>query len=127
MLLAILTICCFAFAGTAEAQVKHRVSFARGSSSATVRGTVRGYAYRDYVVRASAGQTLELALRSANPYSVFTVLKPDGNNLNDAAVRDQFSGELPVSGEYVVRVGMMRSGARRPGSMSNFTLTISIR
>ncbi|HEX2639958.1 MAG TPA: hypothetical protein VHL50_05275 [Pyrinomonadaceae bacterium] len=127
LLLALVTLCCLVFADTATAQAKQRVNFARGSSSATVRGTVRGYAYHDYVVRASAGQALELDLRSTHTYAVFSVLRPDGDNLEDAAERDNFIGELPTSGDYVIRVGMMRSGARRPGSVSNFTLTISIR
>lgn len=126
-LLVFLTICCFAPAQTATAQARQRVSFTRGSSSATVRGTIRGYAYRDYVVRVSAGRTIDLDLRSANTYSVFSLLTPDGDNLEDAAERGEFSGKLPVSGDYVVRVGMMRSGARHPGSVSNFTLTISVK
>jgi hypothetical protein len=124
---ALVTVCCLVFAGTATAQARQRVNFARGSSSATFRGTVRGYTYRDYVVRASAGQTLSVKVRSANTYTVFTVFRPDGDNLEGAAEMDEFSGELRTSGDYVVRVAMMRAGARRADSVSNFNLTISIR
>jgi hypothetical protein len=122
-----LALCCFVIAVPAAAQAKQRVSFARGTSSTTVRGTVRGYAYRDYVVDASAGQTLDVKVRSANTYTVFTVFQPGGDNLEGAAQMDEFSGELPTSGDYVVRVAMMRAGARRPGAVSNFSLTISIK
>ena len=122
-----ISVGCFALVGTASAQAKQKVSFARGTSSATVRGTVRGYAYRDYVVGASAGQTLDVKVRSANTYTVFTVFQPGGDNLEGATQMDEFSGELPTSGDYVVRVAMMRAGARRPGAVSNFSLTISIR
>src|SRR5690242_397554 len=120
-----LSICCVVFTGTASAQAKQRVSFARGTSSSTVSGTVRGYAYRDYVVRASAGQTLGVRLKSANSYTVFTVFQPGGENLEGAAEMDEFSGDLPTSGDYVVRVLMMRAGARRPGAVANYSLTIS--
>jgi hypothetical protein len=109
-----------------SAQAKHRVRFARGASGTTVRGTVRGYAYRDYVIGASAGQTIWAKLRSPNTPSVFAIFRPDGENLEGAAELDRFDGELPVSGDYVIRVLMMRSAARRRGSMSNYSLTISI-
>jgi hypothetical protein len=39
---------------------------------------------------------------------------------------DEFSGTLSVTGDYVIRVGMMRAGARRPGAVSSFTLKVSI-
>ena len=115
------------FAGAASAQAKQSVRFAPGSAAATVRGSIRGDAYRDYVVAASAGQTLNVRLRSPNSFSVFTVFLPNGDNLDGAAQVDQFTGELPMSGNYVVRVGMMRAEARRRGSVSNYSLTISIR
>lgn len=121
-----LSLCCFAFGFTAASQARQRVSFARRASSATVSGTVRGYAYRDYIVRASAGQTLGVRLKSANTYTVFTVFQPGGDNLEGAAEMDEFSGALPSNGDYVVRVMMMRAGARRPGSFANYSLTISI-
>ena len=115
------------FADSAAAQGKQRVRFGRGSSSATLKGSVRGYAYRDYVVPASAGQVLNVRLRSPNTFSVLSVFLPNGDNLEGALQVDQFSGELPVSGNYVIRIGMMRAQARRRGSVSNYSLTISIR
>ena len=110
-----------------SAQAKVRVRFARGASAAVVKGTVRGYAYRDHVVGASAGQTLSVKLRSPNTYSVFTIFIPGGDNLEGAAEMDEFAGELPASGDYVIRVGMMRAEARRRGSVSNYSLSISIK
>lgn len=127
LLFACLTFCCLVFAGAVAAQAKQRVSFARGASSASVRGTVRGYAYRDYVIGASAGQTLDVKVSSKNTYTVFTVFQPAGDNLEGATEMDEFSGQLPTSGDYVVRVAMMRAGARRPGAVSNFSLTVSIK
>jgi hypothetical protein len=110
-----------------SAQTKQRVRFARGASSSTVKGTVRGYAYRDYVIGASAGQTVDVRLTSPDTFSVFTIFMPNGDNLEGATQMDEFGGELPVSGDYVIRVGMMRAEARRRGSVSNYSLTVSIK
>ena len=108
------------------AQAKERVRFAAGASSKSVKGVVRGYAYRDYIVGAREGQHIELKLTASAGSTVFSVFNPDGENLEGAAQQDWFSGTLPMTGDYVVRVAMMRSAARRKGSVSNFTLKISI-
>jgi hypothetical protein len=114
------------FAGETEAQVKTRLRFPAGASSTAVKGTIRGYAYRDYIVRANADQTFTTSVTSANRYTILTIFRPDGDNLDGAAQMGDFSGTLPVTGDYVIRVGMMRAGARRPGAVSNFTLKVSI-
>lgn len=110
----------------ANAQSKQRVKFARGSSNATVRGTVRGYAYRDYIVSASAGQMMRVSLTSRQASTVFSIFRPDGGELGTATETDSADGELPVSGDYIIRVAMMRSAARRAGSVSNYSVSISI-
>jgi hypothetical protein len=114
-------------ASSAAAQAKQRVRFAPGASAATVSGTVKGYAYRDYIVGAEAGQMIDVKVKSANRYTVFSIFQPNGDNLEGAAQMDEFHGELPARGDYVIRVMMMRAGARRPGAVSNFRLRISIR
>jgi hypothetical protein len=119
---------CFVLGAEAiSAQTKYRVRFPAGTSSASIKGTVRGFAYRDYLVKASAGQTIEAKLVTPNTFSVLTIFLPDGNNLEGAAQTDEFTGELPTGGDYVIRVGMMRAEARRPRSVSNYTLRISIK
>ena len=45
---------------------KERVTFAKGASSATIKGTLKGDADVDYLVRAAAGQTLEVKLEGTN-------------------------------------------------------------
>lgn len=110
----------------ADAQAKTRLRFPRGASSTSIKGTVRGYAYRDYVVRANADQAITASVSSANTYTILTIFRPDGENLEGAAQVDEFSGTLPLTGDYVIRVGMMRAGARKRGAVSNFTLKVSI-
>jgi len=109
-----------------SAQAKQRVRFAAGESSASVKGVVRGYAYRDYIVAARSGPSIDLDLKASTMATVLSVFTPGGSNLVEAAQGDQFSGTLPSNGDYVIRVGMMRSAARRKGSVSSFTLRISI-
>ena len=114
------------YAADSDAQVKTRLRFPSGASATSVRGTVRGYAYRDYVVRANADQTITASVSSPIGFTVLTIFRPDGENLDGAMQRSEFTGALPVTGDYVIRVGMMRARARRPRAVSNFTLKVSI-
>ena len=109
-----------------DAQARIRVRFARGTSSAAVAGSVSGYQYKDYVVGATAGQNIRVRLNEKTD-AVFTIFQPDSNNLEGATEMNSFDGELPMSGDYVIRVMMMRYQARRRGSFTNYRLTISIR
>jgi hypothetical protein len=127
ILFSVIAIFAVLSASQASAQISQHVRFAAGTHGTTVRGTVRGYAYRDYVVRASGGQKISLRLTPNGLPSVFTVFLPGGGNMDRAAETDKFSGTLPSTGEYVIRVGMMRAYARRRGSVSNFSLRITIR
>jgi hypothetical protein len=127
ILMAMLFIAAFTiFTADLSAQAKTRIRFPARSSSTAVKGTIRGYAYRDYVVRANADQTITTSVSSTNRYTVLTIFRPDGDNLDGATQMGEFSGTLPTTGDYVIRVGMMRAGARRSGAVSNFTLRISI-
>ena len=118
--------CIAFFAQDAAAQTQTRVRFARGTHSATVSATVRGFAYRDYIVGSGAGQTMTVSVSGTNSATVLTVFAPDGSNVDGAAETDSYSGELAASGDYVIRVGMMRSAARRPGASTTFKLKITV-
>ena len=127
MMVGVVSACLMVLSAGVFGQIRERVRFPAGTHGTSKAGTVRGYAYRDYVVGASAGQTINLHLTATESATVFSVFLPNGNDLDAAIESDDFSGELPKSGDYVVRVMMMRSAARRKGSVSNFTLKISIR
>ena len=52
----------------AQAQEKirqQRVQFAKGSSAATLKGTIKGYSSIDYVVGARAGQTMSVTMKAS--------------------------------------------------------------
>ena len=108
---------------------KERVVFAKGASSATIKGTLKGGADVDYLVRAAAGQTLEVKLLGTHPQNDFNVLPPGSSDVamfvsNITGARS-WSGVLPADGDYAVRVYLMRPAARRNES-SNYTLTVAV-
>jgi hypothetical protein len=110
----------------AAAQARQRVRFARGASSAQVSGTIKGYKYIDYVVGARAGQTLSLRITGSSA-AQFAVFMADGGNLGmDSAGVAEWSGELPATEDYTIRVLMPRAQARR-GETARYTLRIAIR
>lgn len=127
-------MCAFAlllFASSAwslDAPVRQPLRFAKGATSATVAGTLRGDRTIDYVVEARAGQTMRVALRTRHTSTYFNVLPPgsaeeaihvgsiDGN---------RWEGRLTRDGAYTVRVYMMRSAARR-NERAPYTLTVAI-
>ena len=108
---------------------KERVTFAKGASSATIKGTLKGGAAVDYLVRAAAGQTLEVKLQGSNVQNYFNVLPPGSANVamyaSDRTGAPTWSGVLPADGDYAIRVYLMRPAARRNES-SQYTLTVAV-
>src|SRR5512141_1417885 len=103
-----------------------QVRFTPGARSATLRGSVQGYDTVDYAFVAHGGQTLSVRLRSNNDFANVAVFAPGGGDVDlspDAG--NAFTGELPESGRYRVRVFIMRADARR-GSIARYRLTIGI-
>jgi len=108
---------------------KERVTFAKGASSATIKGTLKGGADVDYLVRAAAGQTLEVKLQGTNAQNYFNVLPPGSSNVamyvSSTTGERSWSGMLPADGDYAIRVYLMRPAARRNES-SKYTLTVAV-
>jgi hypothetical protein len=105
---------------------QERVTFAQGTSSATITGQLTGDATVDYLVRASAGQTLTVTLKASNLSNYFNVLPPGSADVAMYIGQiggDTFSSMLPADGDYAIRVYLMRSAARRNES-STYTLTV---
>jgi hypothetical protein len=103
-----------------------RVRFQRGHSSTTLRGRIAGFDTKDYVVGAKAGQAMALRLSSPNSSTYFVIYSINGR-ATDMNETTEWSENLSESGDYVIRVFMMRSAARRKGSAANFILSISIK
>lgn len=113
------------FTVSALAQSKVRVRFAKGTSSATIRGTVKGYNYIDYLVRAKSGQTMSVKINPSNAACSFVIFYSDMNNVEGATDVQEFTRNVDVDDDYVVRVLLPRSAARRKES-STFSLKIAI-
>lgn len=134
MRITILTSLCIALwlastAGPSAAAMESRpVRFAKGASETTLTGTLKGDQVIDYKLRAQAGQTLAVSLKTGNPGNYFNVLPPKSKDLAifvGSTGGNDWSGALPTSGEYTVRVYLMRNAARRNES-ANFALTVGV-
>ena len=103
-----------------------RVRFPRGHSSTTVSGRITGFDAKDYVVGARAGQEMTVHLKASNPSTYFVIYSINGKPTDMIETTD-WSQQTTESGDYLIRVFMMRSAARRKGAVANYTLRISIR
>jgi len=92
-----------------------RIKFARGATSATVKGTVAKGGPDFYLVGAKAGQTM--TLKTTGKVS-FGIDAPDGRLTEDDA-NTNWSEELTADGDYKIRV-------YSAGGAQNYSLTVSI-
>ena len=100
----------------AEDTRTERVQFHKGANSATVQGTIKGYDSVDYVLGARKGQSMNVSISTDNTANYFNILAPgktDEAMFIGSTSGDQYEGTLPASGDYKVRVYLMRSAARR--------------
>jgi len=124
--------CAFAFVATsvvaADGIETRPLRFAKGASSATVKGTLKGGQTIDYKVGAKAGQSMTVGLKTTNGANYFNVLPPGSN---DVAVfvgstgGNDWTGQLDADGTYTIRLYLMRSAARR-NEVANYTLAVGI-
>lgn len=100
-------------------QTATRIRFARGTTSATMKGNVPKNGKRDYIVGAKKGQELYSLVESdCEDITLDVIDKGTGQSLTDAT--KEYRDELPGTGDYVIRV---QSGEVQP---CPFTLTVSI-
>lgn len=93
-----------------------RVHFKKGANSAVVEASIKGYETVDYVLGARAGQHMNVSLATKHGATYFNILAPGENEVamfNGSVGQNQYEGTLPASGDYRIRVYMMRSAARR--------------
>jgi len=93
-----------------------RVKFKKSANSAVVEASIKGYETVDYVLGAKAGQYMNASLATKHGATYFNILAPGENEVamfNGSISENQYEGTLPASGDYKIRVYMMRSAARR--------------
>ena len=103
------------------------VQFAKGKSTATLKGKIKGDESVDYRLGAAAGQTMTVTLRPSNRSTYFNVMAPgeDSAIFIGSSEGNKFSGKLPKSGDYVVRAYLMRNAARR-NEASSYSIEFKI-
>jgi hypothetical protein len=112
-------------AGDIESRPVH---FAKGASSATLKGSLKGDKTIDYRLSARAGQTMSVTLKTSNAANYFNVLTPGSGDVAvfvGSTSGNEWTGQLAADGEYTIRVYLMRSAARR-NEAANYTLTVGI-
>jgi len=125
--LSALTAASLALAQPALAQQQVVVSFAKGTSSQTLKGSIKGDQSRDYIVDARAGQTMTIDFKPSNASAYFNVIAPgaDSAMFIGSTEGNRFSGPLTTSGRHTVQVYLMRNAARR-NEVANYTITIGV-
>lgn len=114
--------------GPALAQQQTPVSFARGATSTTLKGSIKGEQYRDYVVNARAGQTMTVTLTNPDGRAFFNVMAPGSTGeavFIGSTEGNSFRGPVPGTGANIVRVYQMRATGRR-GEVANYSITIGV-
>lgn len=107
-----------------------RIRFAQGASAATASGTVRGTNYNDYIFSAREGQEVSLKITSKQNVNFTlldksTMLSFEGADGIMPSQLPEWTGTLPKTGEYVVRVFIMPRTVPRNRTAS-YTLELKI-
>jgi hypothetical protein len=82
----------------------------------------------DYLLGAKQGQSMNVSMATDNGANTFNIIAPGKENeamFVGSSSGNQFEGTLPASGDYKVRVYLMRSAARRD-EIANYRLEMII-
>lgn len=110
----------------AQAQPRtEQVQFPRGTSGTTLQGRVTGDESIDYRLSLRGGQPVSVVLHSHNSSLYFNVIAPSAQEAMfiGSMSGNRFSGIVPDSGAYTIRVYLMRNAARR-GETAAFTMDV---
>jgi len=106
---------------------KEPVHFKAGESGATIKGTIKGDETVDYVLNAQKGQSMVVTLEATNRSAYFNVLPPGSEEalFIGSTSGNRYEGTLPATGDYAVRLYLMRSAARR-GETATYTIKFGV-
>lgn len=111
-----------AFAGTKMGQTEKRITFAKGKSSAVVKGNT-GQHGSYYVVRAKQGQMLTLDVSPAARVGV--MVETNGRYGHSVLLHEEHGGRFEIgleeAGDYTIFIGSLN------GKPVTFNMTVSIR
>jgi hypothetical protein len=111
----------------AAAQQVVPVTFAKGKSSATVTGSIKGDQDRTYTVDARAGQKMTVNLKRTKGSPEMNIYAPGNDTAISLGAVDPYNvtTTLPANGRYRIQVFQMRASARR-GETASYALTIAV-
>jgi len=106
---------------------QEQVQFQPGKTSASIKGHLKGDETVDYLLRAAAGQTMDVTLKASNLFTYFNVLPPNDETalFVGSSSGNHFADALPKDGEYTIRVYLMRNAARR-GEKTDYTIDFKV-
>jgi gas vesicle protein len=107
---------------------KVRVQFASGANSKTVENSITGRETVDYVLNVKKGQPMNISMATQHAATYFNIMEPgeEYEAIYNASINgNQFEGVAEESGDYTVRVYMMRSAARR-GETAEYRLEMIV-
>ena len=125
LLAGVLLALLLAASASAEASRPLRVEPAAASRGTVIEGAIRGDESVDYVVGVGAGQILSVDLLTSNASASFNILPPGSA---EAIFMGSTSGGVayvPVAGDYVIQVYLMRNAARRHET-ARYSLAIGV-
>jgi hypothetical protein len=100
-----------AILSSSDVLAQKRISFRRGTSSATVRGRIGPNGYTEYLINGRAGQVMSIDITSGNGAVIVNAGSASGKN---------FSLEMS-GGDHLLSIVNIAQSA------TNYTLTVSIR
>jgi hypothetical protein len=127
--MAVLLFCCAgAFAQNGGKAEPNRIKFAKGRSTATVGGKVKGDEQAEYVFSAKEGQLINVRIASVPKGKVtsFRILNPDEEAKFYTKYEEnyEYAFPAPYTGDYVIWVSLQPNTKVRSAKY-NLTLTIT--
>ena len=107
---------------------KVRVQFDSGANSKTVESSITGRETVDYILNVKEGQPMNISMATQNTSAYFNIMEPgeEYEAIYNASINgNQFEGTAAKSGDYTIRVYMMRSAARR-GETADYRLEMIV-
>jgi len=105
-----------------------RIQLPKGATQTTIASSITGYETVDYALGAHAGQTMTAKLETDNLSSYFNVMAPGETDVAffiGSRDGNHFTGVLPESGDYTIRVYLMRNAARRDET-ANYRFEVAV-
>ncbi len=107
---------------------KVRVQFDSGASNKTVESSISGRETVDYVLSVKEGQYMNISMATQHGATYFNIMEPGEEYVaiyNGSTSGNQFEGTAAKSGDYTIRVYMMRSAGRR-GEKADYRLEMIV-